>query len=193
MGLTGSKKKGNSEGEGKIYKLVMLGNGGVGKSALTIQFVQDKFIREYDPTIEDSYRKQVLVDNKVAMLNIWDTAGQEEYEALQDGYIRDADGFILVYSITDRSSYEDIKKFFNKILTIRDSNKEAIVIFGNKSDLIEQREVATMEGQELAQKLKCSFFETSAKMKTNVEEGFYSLVRELRSIQSSNGKKKIIF
>jgi len=84
------------------YKLVVLGGGGVGKSALTIRLVTDNFLDEYDPTIEDSYRKNVTIDNDPAMLDILDTAGQEEFSSMQDQWMRDGQGFILVYNIIAR-------------------------------------------------------------------------------------------
>jgi GTPase KRas protein len=81
------------------YKLVVLGGGGVGKSALTIRLVTDNFLDEYDPTIEDSYRKQVMIDDETALLDILDTAGQEEFSSMQDQWMRDGQGFLLVYNI----------------------------------------------------------------------------------------------
>jgi len=180
MGRSNSKEGSTSQDAGRIWTFVMLGIGGVGKSALTIQFVQDKFIRDYDPTIEDSYRKQVVVDGKVAMLMLWDTAGQEEYEALQDGYIRESDGFAIIYSITDRRSFEQISKYHQKILRVKDTQSEPVIILGTKSDLDEQREVTTIEGQRLASELGCLFMETSAKTRANVNEGFFALLRSCR-------------
>jgi len=198
MGGKGSKQKKQNqeqeeEAEGKLMHVVMLGMGGVGKSALVIQFVQDKFIKVYDPTIEDSYRKQVVVDNKVCMLNIWDTAGQEEFEALQDGYIRQADGFVLVYSITDRKTFEKIESLFIKILRVKCSDGEPVVIVGNKSDLEDSREVSSLEEQQLASKLQCEFMETSAATKSNVENAYATVVRSIRAARTKTkpkGKKK---
>lgn len=199
MGGGGSKKKdkggngGSANQEGRILKLVMLGGGGVGKSAITIQFVQDKFIKDYDPTIEDSYRKQVVVDGRVSMLSIWDTAGQEEYEALQDGYIRDADGFVIVYSIIDKKSFDSIRKIHEKILRIKDSDKEPIIVLGNKIDLEDKREVATAEGKKLCTELGAEFREVSAKTKLGVEDSFSFIIRDIRqslASKSTPGKKK---
>jgi len=102
------------------YKLVVIGAGGVGKSALVIQFIQSHFIEEYDPTIEDSYRKQIVVDDTTCMLDILDTAGQDEYEAMRDNYIRSGQGFLIVYDITSRSSFEELSTFRDKILRVKD-------------------------------------------------------------------------
>jgi len=79
------------------YKLVVVGGGGVGKSALTIQFIQGHFVDDYDPTIEDSYRKQCVIDDEVALLDILDTAGQEEYHAMREQYMRTGEGFFCLY------------------------------------------------------------------------------------------------
>jgi GTPase KRas protein len=102
------------------YKLVVVGGGGVGKSALTIQFIQSHFVDEYDPTIEDSYRKQCVIDEEVALLDILDTAGQEEYSAMREQYMRTGEGFLLVYSIIDKNSFEEIQGFHNQILRVKD-------------------------------------------------------------------------
>ncbi|PAV16100.1 ras [Pyrrhoderma noxium] len=135
------------------YKLVVVGGGGVGKSALTIQFIQSHFVDEYDPTIEDSYRKQCVIDDEVALLDVLDTAGQEEYGAMREQYMRTGEGFLLVYSITSRSSFEEIKY---------------------------ERQVGMNEGRDLAKHFNCKFIETSAKQRINVDEAFSNLVREIR-------------
>uniref|UniRef100_A0A8C1YA39 GTPase HRas-like n=1 Tax=Cyprinus carpio TaxID=7962 RepID=A0A8C1YA39_CYPCA len=90
------------------YKLVVVGAGGVGKSALTIQLIQNHFVDEYDPTIEDSYRKQVVIDGETCLLDILDTAGQEEYSAMRDQYMRTGEGFLCVFAINNAKSFEDV-------------------------------------------------------------------------------------
>ncbi|GLD94536.1 hypothetical protein PINS_up003147 [Pythium insidiosum] len=93
------------ERNSKEYKLVVLGSGGVGKSALTIRLVTDNFLEDYDPTIEDSYRKLSTIDGDQVVLDILDTAGQEEYTSMQDQWMREGNGFLLVYSVTSQSSF----------------------------------------------------------------------------------------
>uniref|UniRef100_A0A8C1V8Y3 HRas proto-oncogene, GTPase n=1 Tax=Cyprinus carpio TaxID=7962 RepID=A0A8C1V8Y3_CYPCA len=93
------------------YKLVVVGAGGVGKSALTIQLIQNHFVDEYDPTIEDSYRKQVVIDGETCLLDILDTAGQEEYSAMRDQYMRTGEGFLCVFAINNTKSFEDIHQY----------------------------------------------------------------------------------
>jgi len=95
-----------AENQDLEYKIVVLGAGGVGKSALTIRLVTDNFLEEYDPTIEDSYRKSVIIDDQNALLDILDTAGQEEFSSMQDQWMREGKGFLLVYTITSRATFD---------------------------------------------------------------------------------------
>jgi len=162
------------------YKLVIVGGGGVGKSALTIQLIQNHFIDEYDPTIEDSYRKQISVDQETCMLDILDTAGQEEYSAMRDQYMRTGQGFLCVYNITSHSTFEEVTKLREQILRVKDMDRVPIVLVGNKCDLETNRQVTKCEGQELAQRFDVPFFEASAKTRFNVENCFFQLVREIR-------------
>jgi len=162
------------------YKLVVVGGGGVGKSALTIQFIQSHFVDEYDPTIEDSYRKQCVIDDEVALLDVLDTAGQEEYSAMREQYMRTGEGFLLVYSIASRQSFEEIQLFQQQILRVKDKDYFPIIIVGNKCDLEPEREVTRQEGDALARSMGCKFIETSAKTRLNVEAAFYEIVREIR-------------
>lgn len=164
----------------KVYKLVMLGDGGVGKTAMTIRFVSDRFVQEYDPTVEDAYKKEHQIDGKDIMVEIIDTAGQEEYTSgLQDKFIRGGEGFILVYSITSRPSLNRVKEIRNKIAWTKDSEEVAMILVGNKSDLVKERQVPTQEGKELAQEFGCPFLETSAKTGENVAECMRLLFLEI--------------
>jgi len=174
------------EKPGAENKIVVLGGGGVGKSALTIRLVTDNFLEEYDPTIEDSYRKQVNIDGTVALLDILDTAGQEEFASMQDQWIREGKGFLLVYTITSMTSFEEMKKFYRSILRTKDADKVPLVIAGNKCDLRDDNDtnqVRKAQGEALAKEWGCPFFETSAKDKINNEECFYEVVREIRKAE----------
>lgn len=167
----------------KEYKLVVLGSGGVGKSALTIRLVTDNFLEDYDPTIEDSYRKLSVIDGDQVVLDILDTAGQEEYTTMQDQWMREGNGFLLVYSITSRSSFDDIATFKDKILRAKDVDSVPIVLVGNKCDLVGHRQVSTGEGHALAQRWGCKFMESSAKERIRNEECFYEVVRAIRKTE----------
>lgn len=162
------------------YKLVVVGGGGVGKSCLTIQLIQSHFVDEYDPTIEDSYRKQCVIDDEVALLDVLDTAGQEEYSAMREQYMRTGEGFLLVYSITSRASFEEIPTFQQQILRVKDKDYFPVIVVGNKCDLESERAVRQQEGRDMAAHFNCKFIETSAKSRINVDEAFYNLVREIR-------------
>lgn len=132
------------------------------------------------------------------MLEVLDTAGQEEYTALRDQWIRDGEGFVLVYSISSRSSFSRIKRFHHQIQRVKESCASSpsypgspissasaslpipIMLVGNKSDRVTEREVSTQEGHALARELGCEFVEASAKNCINVEKAFYDVVRILR-------------
>ena len=132
------------------------------------------------------------------MLEVLDTAGQEEYTALRDQWIRDGEGFVLVYSISSRSSFSRIKRFHHQIQRVKESCASSpsypgspistvssqtpvpVMLVGNKSDRVTEREVSTQEGHALARELGCEFVEASAKNCINVEKAFYDVVRILR-------------
>jgi len=161
------------------YKIVVLGSGGVGKSALTVQFVQGIFVEKYDPTIEDSYRKQVEVDGQQCMLEILDTAGTEQFTAMRDLYMKNGQGFVLVYSITAQSTFNDLSDLREQILRVKDTDDVPMILVGNKCDLEDERVVGKDQGLNLAKNFMCAFLESSAKAKINVNEIFYDLVRQI--------------
>ncbi|XP_061494349.1 GTPase KRas isoform X2 [Rhineura floridana] len=174
------------------YKLVVVGAGGVGKSALTIQLIQNHFVDEYDPTIEDSYRKQVVIDGETCLLDILDTAGQEEYSAMRDQYMRTGEGFLCVFAINNTKSFEDIHHYREQIKRVKDSEDVPMVLVGNKCDL-PSRTVDTKQAQDLSRSYGIPFIETSAKTRQGVDDAFYTLVREIRKHKekmSKDGKKK---
>jgi len=173
------------------YKIVVLGGGGVGKSALTIRLVTDNFLDEYDPTIEDSYRKQVDIDNETVLLDILDTAGQEEFASMQDQWIREGQGFLLVFSVCNDSTFDEIEEFHKKILRVKDVESVPMAIAGNKCDLrnpADKHQVKKEDAEDLAKRFNCKYFETSAKEKINNEECFYQVAREIRKIHAQKKK-----
>ncbi|CAI6100965.1 hypothetical protein V2G26_021479 [Clonostachys chloroleuca] len=164
-------------------KVVVVGGGAVGKSCLTLQFIQGAFVDSYDPTIEDSFRKQCIIDDKAVLLDVFDTAGQEEYMAMREDFIRPGEGFLLVYSITSKHSFEEIKLFQHRILRVKEKDSFPIIVVGNKCDLEGERAVLIEEGEQLARQFGCRFIETSAKSGANVEKAFYDIVREIREYE----------
>ncbi|MED6276122.1 Ras- protein Rap-2a [Characodon lateralis] len=161
------------------YKVVVLGSGGVGKSALTVQFVTGSFIEKYDPTIEDFYRKEIEVDSSPSVLEILDTAGTEQFASMRDLYIKNGQGFILVYSLVNQQSFQDIKPMRDQIIRVKRYERVPMILVGNKVDLEGEREVSSGEGKALAQDWSCPFMETSAKNKTSVDELFAEIVRQM--------------
>jgi len=174
------------------YKIVVLGGGGVGKSALTIRLVTDNFLDEYDPTIEDSYRKQVEIDQETALLDILDTAGQEEFASMQDQWMREGKGFLLVFSVCNKSTFDELTELHRKILRAKDASSVPMAIAGNKCDLrdpCDPNQVTVDEAEALAKTFGCLYFETSAKERINNEECFFQVVREIRKIEDGLKKK----
>ncbi|XP_045910331.1 ras-related protein Rap-2a isoform X3 [Micropterus dolomieu] len=112
------------------YKVVVLGSGGVGKSALTVQFVTGTFIEKYDPTIEDFYRKEIEVDSSPSVLEILDTAGTEQFASMRDLYIKNGQGFILVYSLVNQQSFQDIKPMRDQIIRVKRAGLTGSVVSG---------------------------------------------------------------
>jgi len=161
------------------WRVAVLGDGGVGKTALAVQFTLNCFVETYDPTIEDAYRKQLVVDNRMCFVEVIDTAGQEEYATLRDQWVREGQGFILVYSIASRSTFERLEVFRQSMLRVK-RGSPIFMLVGNKSDKGYEREVTKFEGAQLATRWGCQFMETSAKTAFNVEKLFTDLVRSLR-------------
>uniref|UniRef100_A0A8D0CLS9 Small monomeric GTPase n=1 Tax=Scleropages formosus TaxID=113540 RepID=A0A8D0CLS9_SCLFO len=153
------------------YKLVVLGSGGVGKSALTVQFVQGIFVEKYDPTIEDSYRKVPESDAAPPPPVPSLCPPQEQFTAMRDLYMKNGQGFALVYSITAQSTFNDLQDLREQILRVKDTEDVPMILVGNKCDLDEERVVGKEQGQNLARQWNnCAFLESSAKSKINVNE-----------------------
>jgi GTPase KRas protein len=149
----------------------------------------------------------VQIDQQSCMLEVLDTAGQEEYIALRDQWIRDGEGFVLVYSISSRPSFALIQKFHQQIQRVKESSLSGsptyrdatsngssfgpapVMLVGNKCDRVTEREVSTQEGSALARKLGCDFVEASAQNCVNVEKAFYDVVRQLRRQRQKPGGK----
>ena len=108
----------------------------MGKSALTIQLIQNHFVDEYDPTIEDSYRKQVVIDGETCLLDILDTAGQEEYSAMRDQYMRTGEGFLIVFAVNNAKSFEDITAYREQIKRVKDAEEVIIEILNSYETIL---------------------------------------------------------
>ncbi|KAL7713371.1 small monomeric GTPase [Entamoeba marina] len=158
--------------------LIVLGDEGVGKSAIVIRRVTGNFVRDYDPTIEDIFRKIIDIDGEQVMLNIFDTGGAETYISMNDSLLKQGDGFIYVYSITNRRNFEGINSYYKRLHKVRDMDSNShvpIIIVGNKIDLENEREVTFDEGQQLANSWDVDFIECSAKEDINITELFETI------------------
>eukprot|EP00472_Partenskyella_glossopodia_P003042 CAMPEP_0197526068 /NCGR_PEP_ID=MMETSP1318-20131121/16198_1 /TAXON_ID=552666 /ORGANISM="Partenskyella glossopodia, Strain RCC365" /LENGTH=188 /DNA_ID=CAMNT_0043080041 /DNA_START=175 /DNA_END=738 /DNA_ORIENTATION=+ len=163
-------------------RIVVLGSGAVGKSSLTVRLTTGKFFEDYDPTIEDCHVKTLIVDGQAVLLEILDTAGQGDYHStFLDQWIESAQGFLLVYSIDSSLSLENLFSVRDRILLSKDDEKVPIVLVGNKCDVDDKRrQVTTDDGQSVASRWGCAFWESSAKESTNLNEPFMQLVRDIR-------------
>jgi small GTP-binding protein len=159
------------------YSIAVMGPGAVGKSALILQYTKGVFVRDYDPTIEDAYRKTEKLEDGTYLLDILDTAGQEEYLALRSAWMRERDGFLLVFSLIDAKSLNELVTFIKQIETIYEGTTPTIVLVGNKCDLGDQRKITPERAQEVAQANGCQYFEVSAKTGENIMTVFHSLIR----------------
>ena len=145
------------------YKIVILGNERVGKTALT----------------EDSYRKQIYVDSIPLLLDILDTAGQEGYTQMRNQYIKEGEGFILVYSVSDPYSFRCIPHLIHSIRRNPSKAHAPIVIIANKNDLTLEKYISTQQGVQMAQEYNCTFIETSALDGIHVQKAFYTLAKQV--------------
>ena len=153
-------------------KLIVLGTAGVGKSCIIIQYVEKTFASTYEPTISNLFEKDVQVKNRTFHATIQDTAGMETSISLRENATKNNDCYILVYSIDDRTSFEEISSIYNELLRTN-SSPISCVLIGNKSDIDdESREVSPEEGSKFAESLNLPFIETSAKKNINIDSAF---------------------
>ncbi|XP_050522528.1 ras-related protein Ral-a [Daktulosphaira vitifoliae] len=178
-----------------LHKVIMVGSGGVGKSALTLQFMYDEFVEDYEPTKADSYRKKVVLDGEEVQIDILDTAGQEDYAAIRDNYFRSGEGFLCVFSITEDDSFQATMEFREQILRVKNDENIPFLLVGNKGDLTDKRKVLLQDAQARAEEWKVPYVETSAKTRDNVDKVFFDLMREIRArkkddVKGANGRGK---
>ncbi|KAI4586363.1 hypothetical protein MJG53_004150 [Ovis ammon polii x Ovis aries] len=159
-------------------------------TALVVRFLTKRFIWEYDPTLESTYRHQATIDDEVVTMEILDTAGQED-TIQREGHMRWGEGFVLVYDITDRGSFEEVLPLKNILDEIKKPKNVTLILVGNKADLDHSRQVSTEEGEKLATELACAFYECSACTgEGNITEIFYELCREVRRRRMVQGKTR---
>ncbi|KAL6595052.1 hypothetical protein ACP70R_048155 [Stipagrostis hirtigluma subsp. patula] len=154
--------------------------GGVGKSCLLLRFSDDTFTTSFITTIGIDFKvRTVELDGKRVKLQIWDTAGQERFRTITTAYYRGAMGILLVYDVTDESSFNNIRNWIRNIEQHASDNVNKILV-GNKVDMDTKRVVSTAQGQKLADEYGMQFFETSAKTNQNVEQVFFTIARDIK-------------
>ncbi|KAL3657875.1 hypothetical protein V7S43_017253 [Phytophthora oleae] len=172
----------------KKCKVVLLGEGRVGKTSILLRYIKGEYDERQVSTLQASYLdKRLLVDNRRVALSLWDTAGQERFHALGPIYYRDADGALLVYDITDAESFRKVRTWVRELRRIVGEDI-SICIAGNKSDLHRNRKVPEDEAKRYAESVGAAHFDTSAKLNRGLEEVFVELTR--RMLSRTGGKKK---
>lgn len=167
-----------------LFKVVLIGDSGVGKSNLLSRFTRNEFCLESKSTIGVEFAtRSIQVDGKTIKAQIWDTAGQERYRAITSAYYRGAVGALLVYDITKQGTFENVDRWLKELRDHADSNI-VIMLVGNKSDLRHLRSVSTEESQAFCEKEGLSFIETSALESTNVEKAFQQILTDIYHIVS---------
>lgn len=175
-----------------IFKIVLLGDSGVGKSNLVFRFTRNEFNKDSKSTIgvEFATKTVQIDDNKLVKAQIWDTAGQERYRSIASSYYRGAVGALLVYDVTDRNSFNHVPMWLKEV----EENAEKdclIMLVGNKMDLQEQRTVFVRDGRSFARKNGLAFIETSALDATGVETAFQRILQEIYKTQTKKQLKNV--
>jgi len=160
----------------KSRKIAIMGYRSVGKSSLTIQYVEQKFVDSYDPTIENTFVTTASIRGQPYSLKLVDTAGQDEYSIFPTQYTMDIHGYCLVYSINSMKSFDVVKVIYEKLLDLTGNANLPILLVGNKNDLQMERVVPTEEGRKLAAHMKASFIEVSARQHSAVKDLFENLI-----------------
>lgn len=170
-----------------LFKLLLIGDSGVGKSCLLLRFADDTYTESYISTIGVDFKiRTIEIGGKTIKLQIWDTAGQERFRTITSSYYRGAHGIIVVYDITDQVSFNNVKQWLQEIDRYACENVNKLLV-GNKSDLAAKRAVDTNAAKAFADELRIPFLETSAKNATNVEQAFLTMATEIKNRMVSSG------
>jgi small GTP-binding protein len=168
-----------SEKTDLTFKILTIGESGVGKTCLLLRYTDNKFVKNHLTTIGIDFKAKILhMLGKSIKLKIWDTAGQERFRNITQQYYKGADGIILVFDVTDRNSFEKVSEWMLQIKNYTQIDKIGIILLGNKVDL-EPREVKPNEGEELAKQFNIKYFETSAFSNYRIDESFLALTEEI--------------
>mmetsp|Transcript_30915 Transcript_30915/g.47746 ORF Transcript_30915/g.47746 Transcript_30915/m.47746 type:complete len:205 (-) Transcript_30915:32-646(-) len=170
-----------------LFKLLLIGDSGVGKSCLLLRFADDTYTESYISTIGVDFKiRTIEIGGKSIKLQIWDTAGQERFRTITSSYYRGAHGIIVVYDVTDQASFSNVKQWLQEIDRYACENVNKLLV-GNKCDLTTKKVVDYNTAKEFADGLGIPFLETSAKSSTNVEDAFVTMATEIQKRVSSSG------
>ncbi|XP_074568099.1 ras-related protein RABC2a-like [Curcuma longa] len=166
------------------FKILLIGDTGVGKSSLLVSFISNNLVDDLSPTIGVDFKiKHLTIGDKKLKLTIWDTAGQERFRTLTSSYYRGSQGIILVYDVTKRETFTNIADVWIKEIELYATNHNCIkVLVGNKADKESERTVTSEEGIAFANEYKCLFLECSAKTRSNVERCFKELASKILEV-----------
>ncbi|CAD5330436.1 unnamed protein product [Arabidopsis thaliana] len=167
------------------FKLVFLGDQSVGKTSIITRFMYDKFDTTYQPTIGiDFLSKTMYLEDRTVRLQLWDTAGQERFRSLIPSYIRDSSVAIVVYDVSNRQTFLNTSKWIEDVHRERGQSNVIIVLVGNKTDLVEKRQVSISEGEDKGKEYGVMFIETSAKENFNIKALFRKIAAALPGVDS---------
>ncbi|XP_034294114.1 ras-related protein ORAB-1-like [Pantherophis guttatus] len=168
-----------------LFKLLLIGDSGVGKSCLLLRFADDTYTDSYISTIGVDFKiRTIELEGRTIKLQIWDTAGQERFRTITSSYYRGAHGIIIVYDVTDQDSFNNMHLWLEEITRYASENVNKLIV-GNKSDLSSKKAVDYTTAKEYADSLAVPFLETSAKNATNVEQAFLTMAAEIKNRVSS--------
>ena len=164
-----------------LFKLLLIGNSGVGKSCILMRYADNSFTENFFNTIGVDFKiKTITLNDQVIKMQIWDTAGQDRFRTLTSSYYRGAHGIIIVYDVTNKDSFDNVRQWMQEIEKFASENVNKLLV-GNKSDLEEQREVTFDEGVELAKKYDIPFLEVSAKNWIHIDDTFTTMASEIQA------------
>jgi len=169
-----------------LFKLLLIGDSGVGKSCLLLRFADDTYTDSYISTIGVDFKiRTIELEGKTVKLQIWDTAGQERFRTITSSYYRGAHGIIVVYDVTDQDSFANVKQWLQEIERYASEGVSKLLV-GNKNDMVDKKQVETDTAKEFADSISIPFLETSAKEATNVEQAFLTMAKQIKDRMGSS-------
>jgi len=179
-----------------LFKLLLIGDSGVGKSCLLLRFADKTYTDSYISTIGVDFKiRTIELEGKTIKLQIWDTAGQERFRTITSSYYRGAHGIIVVYDVTDKETFDHVKQWLNEIERYASAEVQKLLV-GNKCDLVSKKDVQFEVAKAYAEKLEIPFLETSAKAATRVEDAFLLMAKEIKNtiaVQTTGGTPPVQF